>query len=107
MGLWPFLEAEMLKRGWRPAELARRAGFTQNRISHYASGGGADIKNARKLAQALGVHVLRVLYESGDLTPEELNGQFVVGQAVTLADIPSKELLAELDRRVDDNRHVM
>ena len=89
----------MDKRGWEPAELARRAGMQQNRMHHYATGGGTSISNARKLAEVLGVSVLKVLFEAGELTAEELGERVVTGDSVTLADIPTRDLLAELDRR--------
>ncbi|MCA1195101.1 helix-turn-helix transcriptional regulator [Saccharopolyspora sp. 6V] len=95
-GRW--LASQLDRRGWTQADLARESGLGPSVISRYMAGQSAPaIDNARTLANTLGVPLLAVLVEGGQLTAEEAQARPEVSAA---DDLPDAEIARQVARRL-------
>jgi transcriptional regulator with XRE-family HTH domain len=98
-GWWAFLQAELDERGWNIAELARKSDVDRSVITRWRDGGDATVTNARKVAAALGVPLLRILVHAGVLTDSEVAGVELHTVPLDPAALSDDELLVEIRRR--------
>ena len=76
------------------------SGIDYPRVHAWTQGGGVSLSNARKLAKALGVPLLKILWEARWFTTEELGERIHAGGKMALDDHSTEDLLAEAQRRV-------
>ena len=100
-----WLEQELNKRGWRPADLARQADIpdaTLSRILNNTRGAGPDACNA--IASALGYPPVlvfrkaRLLPPEEDLSPEEQEAAHIVGRLDPFSRATVMSMLRGLDQ---------
>jgi transcriptional regulator with XRE-family HTH domain len=95
---WQFVQAALDERGWTASELARRAGFERSITARWKAGGEVTVTNARKVAGALQMPLIRVLVPAGILTDDEVAGVDAT-DGPTLDQVTDDDLLAEIRRR--------
>lgn len=96
---WTFLQAELDERGWTISELARKSDVDRSVITRWRDGTEVTVPNARKVAAALGVPLLKALVHAGVLTPGEIAGVELQGAILDPVGLNDDELLAEIGRR--------
>jgi transcriptional regulator with XRE-family HTH domain len=93
--LWTFIDARLRSKGWKPADLSRASGVSESRLSAWRNQGTPPtIANARAVAEALGVSLVRVLAEAEMITDREARQP--------LAAYTIRELCVEITTRFDD-----
>jgi transcriptional regulator with XRE-family HTH domain len=96
-----WLQAELQRRGWNQAELARRSGITSGQISRVLNREqGAGLETMRAVAQALDISLYDVFVRAG-LLPAHAERDSLVQQLIDmLADLPraDQEEILELAR---------
>lgn len=86
------------------AEIARRVGVDRSAITRWRNGAGADARFAIKFARAYGRPPVEALVAAGLLEPEEADVTTVRAHA---GDLSNRELIAELDRRLEAGTNVV
>jgi hypothetical protein len=100
-----WLRAKLDEKRWRPADLIRAAGAAGERlessqVTRWLRGGQVpNFDSVRAVCLALEVPVVEGLVNAGLVPPAEV-GATVTVQSITVEDIGSETLLAELARRL-------
>lgn len=94
-----WVNQQLTRKGWRPADAARAFGVDDSMISKWRRGKqDPDPKSLRRIAEALDEPILTVLVAAGYLTAEEA-GQ-VPPAEVNPADLNTMDLLEEIRTRI-------
>jgi len=84
--------------GWTQADFCRASGLSASVVYRYLTGKiTPNIENSRLIARALGVSVLEVLVEAGQLTREEASA--APATALSADDLPDAEIVRQVARR--------
>jgi transcriptional regulator with XRE-family HTH domain len=98
---WQYVQAEMDRRGWAGADLARAARISHTRVTRWREGQAPSIDAARGVANAFDTPLLTVLVEAGLITSGEA-GQESLAPA-RAEDLSAEQLAAEVLKRMKAN----
>jgi transcriptional regulator with XRE-family HTH domain len=90
-----WVNQQLTRKGWRPADAARAFGVDDSMISKWRRGlAGPDPKSLRRVAESLELPILEVLVAAGWITPEE------AGQPPAPPASEAVELLKDIQQKI-------